>query len=104
MALLSRALPLPSTAIWNSFHSKALAQAAQHIGDVAQMVEHSLSMRGVQGSIPCFSTSFNVPTNGNLENKGRLSIKFIGGLDTGCRQRSRKSIKIVSAFFKGGAE
>jgi hypothetical protein len=25
-------------------------------GDVAQMVERSLSMREVQGSIPCFST------------------------------------------------
>ena len=29
-------------------------------GDVAQMVERSLSMREVQGSIPCFSTVINV--------------------------------------------
>ncbi|PRP81048.1 hypothetical protein PROFUN_11126 [Planoprotostelium fungivorum] len=28
----------------------------KHIGDLAQMVEHSLSMRGAQGSIPWFST------------------------------------------------
>ena len=27
-------------------------------GDVAQMVERPLSMREVQGSIPCFSTIF----------------------------------------------
>ncbi|PRP83633.1 hypothetical protein PROFUN_08359 [Planoprotostelium fungivorum] len=29
---------------------------SKHIGDLAQMVEHSLSMRGAQGSIPWFST------------------------------------------------
>jgi hypothetical protein len=31
-------------------------QVCRYPGDVAQMVERSLSMREVQGSIPCFST------------------------------------------------
>ncbi|PRP87433.1 hypothetical protein PROFUN_00644 [Planoprotostelium fungivorum] len=35
----------------------------QSLGDVAQMVEHSLSMRGVQGSIPCFSNPFTFGRN-----------------------------------------
>ena len=30
-------------------------------GDVAQMVERSLSMREVQGSIPCFSSEIMLP-------------------------------------------
>ena len=32
-----------------------LGEKAACIGDVSQMVERSLSMREVQGSIPCFS-------------------------------------------------
>ena len=31
------------------------------VGDVAQMVERSLSMREVQGSIPCFSSAIMLP-------------------------------------------
>ncbi|PRP80064.1 hypothetical protein PROFUN_10747 [Planoprotostelium fungivorum] len=59
------------------------AKASQHVGDVAQMVEHSLSMRGVQGSIPCFSTPFYVTA---YEDQGETVFGgptlFLGGADS----------------------